>query len=48
MAGFISDAAGDVTWAFYIAAGLLGASSAVCGLAYIAHKLSRPTSADQI
>jgi MFS family permease len=46
LAGFIVDATGELDWAFYIASGLLGASSFVCGLAYIAQKLGRPASAE--
>ena len=41
MAGFIVDATGELVWAFYMAAGLLGASSFVCGLAYLAQKIAR-------
>ena len=39
MAGFIVEATGQLDWAFYIAGGLLAASSLTCGIAYIVQKV---------
>ena len=48
MAGFIVDATGQLDWAFYIAMGMLLASSFACGLAYLAQKFSKSSNADPI
>jgi len=48
MAGFIVDATGQLDWAFYIAMGMLLASSFACGLAYLAQKLSKSSDSEPV
>lgn len=48
MAGFIVEATGQLDWAFYIAAGLLAASSITCGVAYIVQKVEKTAEADRL
>lgn len=47
MAGFIVEATGQLDWAFYIAGGLLAASSLTCGIAYIVQKVEGPEETDR-
>ena len=48
MAGFIVEGTGQLDWAFYIAMGMLLASSLACGLAYLAQKFSKSSNSDPI
>ena len=48
MAGFIVEGTGQLDWAFYIAMGMLFASSFACGLAYLAQKFSKSSNSDPI
>ena len=48
MAGFIVDATGQLDWAFYIAMGMLLASSCACGLAYLAQKFSKSSDSEPV
>ena len=47
MAGFIVEATGQLDWAFYIAGGLLAASSLTCGIAYIVQKVEGSADTDR-